>query len=89
MLDCPLLRPPGSRTLTHGSRRSISVQRFVAEAERLGEVLEVGVLCHQVPKRVVSRNVAVGDGDLHSPVFLIVELDMPMDLYGAHVISAE
>lgn len=47
------------------------------------------MLCHQVPERVVSRYVPVGDGELHSPVFLIIELDMPMDLYWTHIVRAE
>uniref|UniRef100_A0A804RA47 Uncharacterized protein n=1 Tax=Zea mays TaxID=4577 RepID=A0A804RA47_MAIZE len=61
------------------------LQRLVLEAEDLGDVVQVGVLRHQRPLRVVHPVVVVGDGDLGAPVVLVVELDVPVHPDGAHV----
>jgi hypothetical protein len=64
---------------------AVGEQWLVLEAEDLGDVVQVGVLRHQRPLRVVHPVVEVGDGDLGAPVVLVVELDVPVDADRAHV----
>jgi hypothetical protein len=67
---------------------AVRIQRLVVEAERFREVVEVRVLEDQVPVSEIGREVAVRDGDLHSPIILVVHLHVPVDLHGAHVRGA-
>lgn len=46
------------------------------------------MLDHERPLGVVQAIVEVGDGDLGSPVVLVVELDVPVDADGTHVMRA-
>lgn len=46
------------------------------------------MLNDQVPLCVIHAVVEVCDRDFYSPVFLVVELHMPVDSYWAHVGSA-
>ena len=46
------------------------------------------MLGNHVPVCIIHAVVEVCDGDFHSPVVLVVELDMPVDFYRAHVGSA-
>lgn len=70
------------RYLTDAAIRS---QGFVVETEDRSKVVEVGVLGDQVPLGVVHPVVEVRNRDLHSPVLLVVELDMPVHSYRTHV----
>lgn len=58
------------------------------EAKDLGEVIQVGMLHNQVPLGEVHSIVEICDGDLHSPVLLVIELDVPMDTDWAHMAGA-
>lgn len=64
---------------------SIGVQRFVVEAENGGQIVKIGVLRNEVPLRVVHPVIEVCHRDLYPPVLLVVNLDMPMHSYWAHV----
>ena len=61
---------------------------LVIKTEDLGDIVEIGMLSHQGPLRVIHPVVEVGDGDLGTPVVLVVELDMPMYSNWTHVASA-
>ncbi|KAK4777622.1 hypothetical protein SAY87_017809 [Trapa incisa] len=67
---------------------AMEVERTVVEAEHLGEALEVRVLNHKVPLRVVPDHVEVSNCDLHSPVGLVALFYVPVDPYRAHVVRA-
>lgn len=61
---------------------------FVDKTENLGDIVEIGVLGNKRPLRVIRSIVEICDGNLHSPKLLVVELDMPMNSDGAHVLCA-
>lgn len=71
--------------LTNGP---IGDKGLVVEAEELGDIVEVRVLDDKGPLCVVQAVVEVGDGDLGTPVVLVVELHMPVHADGAHMVSA-
>lgn len=61
---------------------------LVIKAEDLCDVVEIGMLSHQRPLRVVHSVVEVSDCHFYAPVFSVVDLHVPMDAYGAHVVRA-
>lgn len=61
---------------------------FVDKTENLGDIIEIGMLGNKRPLRVVRSIVEICDGDLNSPILLVVELDMPMNSNWAHVLCA-
>lgn len=61
---------------------------LVVEAEHLCDIVEVGVLHDQSPLGVVQAVVEVGDGDLGTPVVLVVELYVPVHADRAHMVGA-
>lgn len=63
-------------------------ERLVVEAEDLSDVVEARVLRHERPLREVHPVVEVGYGNLHAPVVLVVDLNVPVDAYRAHVVRA-
>lgn len=67
---------------------SIWVQGFVLEAENFSQVVEIRMLRYEVPLRVVHPVVEVVHRDLDPPVILVVNLDMPMHSYWAHMRGA-
>jgi hypothetical protein len=67
---------------------SVGVQRLVIEAENRCQVVEIGVLRNEIPLGVVHSVVEVCHRDLDPPVLLVVNLDVPVDSYWAHVRSA-
>jgi hypothetical protein len=72
-------------SLTYGF---IGNQRLVIEAENLCHVVKIWMLHNKTPKRVVHPVVEVCNGNLHTPVVLIVELHMPVHSDRAHVVRA-
>lgn len=69
--------------LTYGSIRN---QGLVVEAESLSEVIEIRMLHHQVPLRIVHVVVEICDGDFNSPVGFVVNFDMPVYSYWTHMV---
>lgn len=65
---------------------SVRIKRFVVKAEKLSEIVEVGMLNDQIPLRVVRIVVKVCDCDLHSPVLFVVCFYMPMNSDGTHML---
>lgn len=68
--------------------RRIRSQWFVVKAENLSKVIKIGVLNNQIPLRVIHPVVEICNGDLHTPVFLVIKLHMPMNSNRAHMFSA-
>lgn len=46
------------------------------------------MLSNYVPQGIVHLVIKVCDGDLHSPVILVIELNMPVNSDGAHMARA-
>jgi hypothetical protein len=67
---------------------SIWIQGLVREAESLGEVVKIGMLGNHIPVGEVLGEVSVRDGKLHTPVLLIVDVDMPVDFHRTHILGA-
>ena len=68
--------------------RFIRDERFVIEAENLRDIVEIGVLCNESPLSIVHPIVEVSDGNLHTQIFLIVHLHVPMQPNRAHMMCA-
>jgi hypothetical protein len=75
-----------SRSLTGVA--SIWIQGLVREAESLGEVVKIGMLGNHIPVGEVLGEVSVRDGKLHTPVLLVVDVDMPVDFHRTHILGA-
>lgn len=73
------------QALTYGL---IGDQRLVIKAKNLSNIVEVWMLNNKGPQCVVQPVVEVGYGDLHTPVVLIVDLQMPVHPNRAHVVRA-
>lgn len=58
------------------------------ETEDSCEIVEVWVLHDEAPLTVIRPVIEVGDRDLRSPVVLVVLLDVPVHLNGAHMVRA-
>nr|GMD56904.1 protein COBRA-like [Ipomoea batatas] len=78
----PLLK---REVLTDGT---VGDNRFVIEAENLSDIVEIRVLNNKSPERIVHSVVEVCDGNLDSPVCLVVNLHMPVNSDWAHVLCA-
>jgi hypothetical protein len=46
------------------------------------------MLGNHIPVGEVLGEVSVRDGKLHTPVFLIVDVDMPVDFHRTHILGA-
>jgi len=68
--------------LTYGWVRG---QGLVVEAKNCSYIVKIRVLDNQVPLRVVHPVVEIRYCDLHSPIFFIIEFDMPMNSYWTHM----
>jgi len=56
------------------------------KAEKLSDIVEVGMLNNQIPLRVIHIVVEVCDCDLHMPVLFVVSFHMPMNSDGTHML---
>lgn len=68
--------------LTYGLVRN---EGLVREAEDLGDIVEIGMLSNKRPHCVVHFIVEISDGNLHSPIFFVVDLYVPVHSYWAHM----
>lgn len=66
----------------------IRKQWLVIKAKNLSYVVEIWMLNNKSPQRVVEAIVEVSNCYFHSPVLLVVHLDMPMYPNWAHMVSA-
>lgn len=61
---------------------------LVIKAENLGDVVEIGMLSHEGPLRIVHSIIEISNGNFDAPVILVVDLNMPMHAYWAHMVCA-
>lgn len=51
-------------------------------------IVEIRMLCHKCPLCIVQSVVEVSDSNLDSPIILVIDLNVPMHAYWAHVVVA-
>lgn len=61
---------------------------MVIEAKNLCYIVEIWMLDNERPERIVHPVVEIHYCDLHSPILLVVDLDVPVDSNWAHVVCA-
>jgi len=71
--------------LTYGT---VGKKRLVIETENLGEIVKIWMLNSKRPQGVIHPVIEVCNGNLDSPIFLIVNLDMPVNPDWTHVMCA-
>ena len=60
---------------------------LVSKAENLCDIIQIGMLSNQRPLRVVHSVVKISDGNLHTPILLVIDLHMPVHPDWAIVLS--
>ena len=73
------------KLLTDGLVRK---KRLVIETKDLSDIVEIGMLNNKRPLAVVPPKVEIGDGNLDSPISLVVELQVPVHTYRTHMFCA-
>lgn len=61
---------------------------LVCKVKNLSDIVEIWVLNNKIPVRVIHPVVEIGDGDLHTPILPVIDLNMPVHLDRAHMFCA-
>lgn len=63
-------------------------KRLVTKAINLCNIVEIRMLSYKRPLCVVNTIIEIYDGDLHTPILLVVHFNMPMNPDWTHVTRA-
>lgn len=76
----------GKETFRELTYRLVRNERLVIKAKNLCNIVQIRMLNCETPERVVHPVVEVCNGNLHAPVFFVIDLDMPVHSHRAHMV---